>query len=358
MLTLGKIYELAISLGMEADPRGNVEVRRLLGKTRKRYNELKKKEKEEFDADALFNPYPDTRILYGDKEQKVENILIGIDIEVGEILLADRLRERGEKIDLIISHHPEGYAWAGFYEVMNMQADILHKYGVPINVAEGILKDRIKEVERKVMPVNHQRAVDCAKLLDIPFICIHTPADNLVTNYLQTEIEGKKLATLKDLLDFLKNIPEYKTATDEKAGPKILVGSPESKCGKIFVDMTGGTEGSKEAPERLVQAGIGTVIGMHMGEELRKKAEKNLLNVIIAGHIASDNIGLNLFLDNLSMEGKINSCSGFRRVERAKKELKEEAQKEEKEAKEAKEKEEIREEEKEEAKAQEEKKKA
>lgn len=331
MLTVGKIYELALQWGMEADPRGNVEVKRLLGKTRKKYNELKKKEKEEFDTDALFNPYSDTRILYGDKEQKVENILIGIDMEVGEILLADRLREKGEKIDLVVSHHPEGYAWAGFYGVMNMQADILHKYGVPINVAEGILKDRIQEVERKVMPANHQRAVDCAKLLGIPFICIHTPADNLVTTYLQSAIESKKLATLKDLLDFLKEIPEYKEATGGKAGPKILVGGPENKCGKIFVDMTGGTEGSKKAPEKLVQAGVGTVVGMHMGEELRKKAEKNLLNVIIAGHIASDNIGLNLFLDKLSKEGKIKvtDCSGFRRVERVEEKVEEKEKKEE-----------------------------
>lgn len=74
-----------------------------------------------------------------------------------------------------------------------MQADILNKFGVPINVAEDILSDRIKEVQRRVMPINHTRAVDAARLLNIPFMCVHTPADNAVTTYLQQLIDNKNL---------------------------------------------------------------------------------------------------------------------------------------------------------------------
>ena len=40
------------------------------------------------------------------------------------------------------------------------------------------------------------------------------------------------------------------------AGPNILIGSKERRTGKIFVDMTGGTGGSKDAFERLSQAGV------------------------------------------------------------------------------------------------------
>jgi putative NIF3 family GTP cyclohydrolase 1 type 2 len=57
---------------------------------------------------------------------------------------------------------------------------------------------------------------------------------------------------------------------------------------------------------------------MHLSEEHRKEAEKNHLNVVMAGHIASDNLGLNLLLDEVlkGSETHILSCSGFLRVSR------------------------------------------
>jgi len=230
-------------------------------------------------------------------------------------MLADRLREKGEAVDLVISHHPEGRAYANFYEVMHMQADILNKFGVPINVAEDILSDRIKEVQRGVMPINHTRAVDAARLLNIPFMCVHTPADNAVTAYLQQLIDNKKPDTMKDVLEILKEIPEYQDAAKNNAGPNIMIGSKERRTGKIFVDMTGGTGGSKDAFEKLSQAGVGTIVAMHISEDHRKEAEKHHINVVIAGHIASDNLGMNLLLDGLTAIDAAG-CSGFRRIKR------------------------------------------
>ena len=89
--------------------------------------------------------------------------------------------------------------------------------------------------------------------------------------------------------------------------------------GEILVDMTGGTEGPEAAIERLAAAGVGTIVGMHMGDKLRKEAEKQHVNVVIAGHISSDNIGVNLFLDQLEKQG-VNciAFSGLERVSRVK----------------------------------------
>ncbi|MDI6704519.1 MAG: NGG1p interacting factor NIF3 [bacterium] len=318
MLTVGSIYETAIIFGMAADPRGEKDAKRELERVKKRYKGLKKDEKEEFDKQKLKNPYADTRILYGDEKRVVERILVGIDMEIGEVLLADRLREKGKTIDLIISHHPEGYALTSFYEVMHMQADVLNKYGVPINIAEGVLKERIQEVERKVMPVNYNRAVDVARLFDIPFICVHTPCDNLVTAFLQKLFDKAKSETIKDIINELKDIPEYKQAVQDNAGPKILVGSEDNRAGKIFVEMTGGTEGSKEAIEKLANAGVGTIVTMHYSDKLRKEAEKYHINIVVAGHMASDTLGLNLFLDKLTKKDNLEiiACSGFRRIAR------------------------------------------
>ena len=56
---------------------------------------------------------------------------------------------------------------------------------------------------------------------------------------------------------------------------------------------------------------------MHMKEESREEAIKNHINVIVAGHISSDSLGMNLFLDKLAAKNiKIIPCSGLTRVRR------------------------------------------
>ncbi|HLA51506.1 MAG TPA: NGG1p interacting factor NIF3 [Thermodesulfobacteriota bacterium] len=311
------IYAKAVRRGIELDPRGKVQVEAELKRVKKDFDELKEDKKKDFDKERLINPYADTRILYGEPDRDIKTVLAGIDMEVGEVLLADRLRNSGRPIDLIISHHPEGMAMAALYEVMDMQSGILLKYGVPINVAEDIMSDRIKEVERRLLPANHTRAVDAAKLLDMPFMCIHTPADNAVANYLQKVFDEKKPDYISDIIDILKDIPEYKDAVNEKAGPKVVVGSEKRKTGNIFVDMTGGTGGSKDIYEKLSIAGIGTIVGMHIGEDHKKEAEKHHVNVVIAGHMSSDNLGVNLLFDDIFEKSvEIVAASGFRRFSR------------------------------------------
>lgn len=311
------IYETAVRKGMAADPRSEKGVRKLLARREKDYADLKESEKNDFDLETLRNPYSDTRVLYGDPDQDVQGVLAGIDMEVGEILLADRLREKGKRIDLIISHHPEGKAMAALYDVMHIQEDELHQLGVPINVAEGLMAGRISEVERRFMPLNHNRAVDAAALLNIPMMCVHTPADNLVQDYLTRYFAKNAPETVGDIVKLLKEIPEYKEGMKRKAGPKIVVGSEKRMAGRIFVDMTGGTSGARESYEKLAAAGVGTIVGMHMTEDHRKEAEKHHINVVIAGHMASDSLGLNLFLDELVQRGvEIIPCSGLLRVSR------------------------------------------
>lgn len=319
-MKLKDLYDRAIEIGIENDPRGRGIVLKDLDAKRKDFDSLRDDEKEFFDRESLENPYSDSRILNGTGEEEIANILVGIDMEVSEVLLCDRLREKGAGIDLAMSHHPSGRAYANLYDVMRIQSDILHRFGVPISVAEDLMDGRMREVERKLMPVNHTRAVDAAKLLGIPFICLHTPADNMVATYLQRTFEERKPYTIADLMDILRALPEYREAASNGAGPKILIGSKTRKTGKVFVDMTGGTEGSKDIFESMVSSGINTIVAMHLSEEHRKEAEKNHLNVVIAGHISSDNLGLNLLLDEVMRSAEtplaVSECSGFRRFSR------------------------------------------
>lgn len=312
-----EIYNLAIQKGIEADFRGRDFVANLLRIKKEKYEKLSPGEKENFDLESLENPFLDSRILHVAEDKEIKKVLVGIDISPAEILMA---KEIGG-VDLIISHHPLGKALASLADVMELQADVLNHYGVPINVAEGLMRPRISEVARGVNSANHQRTVDAAKILKFNLICCHTVCDNLSAKFLKEKIEGQNLFKLEDLMKVLNQIPEYKEAAKIGAGPKIFVGSPENRCGKIaLTEITGGTEGSPKLYEKMAQAGIGTIVGMHISEEHKKEAEAANINVVIAGHISSDSIGVNLFLDELEKQGiEIVPCSGLIRVSRVNK---------------------------------------
>ena len=318
-MKLEKLYRKAVDIGIANDQRGKNEIKKILQEEKEKFDKLKKDELDFYDEDRLFNPFADSRVLNGDLDKNVKTAIVGIDMQVGEVLLTYLLnRDFDKKIDLIISHHPEGYALAQLHDVMKLQADLMAAYGVNISVAEQLMEKRISEVQRRLLPINHTRAVDAARILKIPMMCIHTPADNCVTSYLKKTFAAKKPGRLKDLLQILKDIPEYKKSSALQVPPKIVNGSENNKCGKIYIEMTGGTEGSKEIFEKFANSGISTLVGMHFSEEHLDNAKKANLNVVIAGHVSSDVLGLNLLFDEIEKEEKLEfvGVSGFERIKR------------------------------------------
>ncbi len=321
-MTIKQIYELAIKLGIQNDLRGAEVVQKRLKREKDLYNKLSDQDKKEFDKEKLVNPFSDSRMFTNNPDKLVKRILVGIDIGTEELLLAKELA-KDKPIDLVLSHHPIGPALAGLHEVMHLQAEIMEKYGVPINIAQNLTKLRLEEVSRSVSSSNHNRVLDAAKLLGFDMMCTHTTADNMVANFLDKYLKRnqKSIERVSDIFDLIKKIPEYHEAMKLKSGPELFAGSRDNFVGKIaLTEVTGGTSGSKDLYEKLSQAGVGTIIGMHMQEEYKVEAEKNHINVIIAGHMSSDSIGMNLFLDEIEKRGvEIIPCSGLIRVKRFKK---------------------------------------
>ena len=317
-MTLEQIYRLAVDMGIKADPRGVAGVKKVLARRKQDYQELSKSKRQEFDLEDLNNPYTDSRILLGEGKLKVDKILAGIDITAAEVVLADRLNQQGAGIDLLIGHHPVGGPLAALHEVMEVQADLMAAHGVPINIAEGLMRERIKEVQRSVAPRNHNQTVDAARLLNLAVMCTHTVTDNLVYDFLEKLLAKKAPETVGDVVKVLKEVPEYKEATRGKAGPMIFAGEEKNRAGKVApLEITGGTEASHLVYEKLAIAGVGTIVGMHAAEDHRKECIKHHLNLVIAGHMSSDSLGMNLLLDELEKRGvKIVPCSGLIRVRR------------------------------------------
>ena len=232
---------------------------------------------------------------------QIHKVLFGVDMEAAEILLAKELGYDG-----VITHHPKGdNPMINLFQVMDNQIDRMVEAGVPINKAQKALAERKGEVDRRMHVNNYDRASSAARLLGMPFIGIHTPADIMaektVQEHLNQSLKSRPKATLQDVLTSLEELPEYKYTL---AKPVIRVGNPDSYAGRVFVTMAGGTSGGKEVYKAYFEAGIGTLIVMHMPEDVIKAVkEQNIGNVIVAGHMASDSVGINKIIEALEREG-------------------------------------------------------
>jgi putative NIF3 family GTP cyclohydrolase 1 type 2 len=239
----------------------------------------------------------------------IKKVMFGIDMEGPELIIAKQLG-----YDCVITHHPKGGdPLVSFAAVMNSQIDRMVQAGIPINKAQKALAERKEEVDRLRQVENYDRAVSAAKLLQMPYIVLHTPTDILaeaiVQEHLDTRFAASPKATLAEVEDALLEIPEYRNAL---AKPKIRVGSKESFAGLIFATMAGGTSGGKEVFKAYFEAGVGTLVVMHAPDEVLKAVrEQNLGNVIVAGHMASDSVGVNSVIKALEANGiEVTRASG------------------------------------------------
>ena len=321
-MKLSKLFHRAVELGIDADPRGKDRIQKLL----KRYGERQKKlegvEKDLFDEERTWNPYGDSRIINGTGEEDVKTLMVCIDGEIQEILLADRLREKGHKIDCVMIHHPEGRALADLDKVMPVQVDVYAQAGVPVNHSEGLLKPRMDRIWRAIHADNLFRSERAAELLGIPAFCCHTITDNLVWRFMEKTVckKEKEFDSLKDIINALLKIPEYHWYAKKGNPPIIVHGSENSRVGKLVAtEFTGGTNGPEELIEKQSHAGVGTILAMHFTEKEVEKGKEHHMNLIQCSHMASDAIGINLLLDELAKEEKklaTVDVSGFIRVKR------------------------------------------
>lgn len=237
----------------------------------------------------------------------IKKILFGVDIETAEIMLGHQLG-----VDCCITHHPKaGNPRLNLYQVMNNQIQRMVEAGVPINKAQKALKKQRDKIERGSHPLNYDRVTSAAKLLNMPFLAIHTPCDILAEETVQEHLDSKlnPESTVQDVVDALMELPEYQNT---KAQPKIRCGGKDDFAGKVFVTMAGGTGGGKDVAKAYFEAGIGTLIVMHMPEDvLTAIREQNIGNVIVAGHMASDSVGINKVIEKFESQGiEVLRCSG------------------------------------------------
>lgn len=249
----------------------------------------------------------DAAVIFSGED--INKVLVGIDMNTPELLIGKVMG-----YDCVVSHHPRNTDLPGMTNLFREQMYAMNRQGVPLNEAQKLIEKPASDMEKQDHAFNHNRNASAAEVLKMPFVCIHTPADIIVENAIQKMMDErfaeKPRTKLKEIVDALKEIEEYKKAL---LPPKIAVGSAESYAGKIHVIMSGVTGGGPEVYKSYFRAGVGTLILMHASEDdIKAVKEQNIGNIIIAGHMASDSYGMNRIIEEWEKRGlEVTRMSGL-----------------------------------------------
>jgi len=221
--------------------------------------------------------------------KNIKKVLMGVDMDTAELLLAQQLG-----FDCVVSHHPRNTN-VEMVNVLNDHILKLEALGVPRNRSQKLLAERKEELSYNLHVANSRRTESAAKLMNMPFMCIHTPTDligeAIVQNFLDEKFKGKPETKLQDIVEALEEIGEYKNSARK---PVIRVGAKESYAGKIYVLMSGLTGPGPKITKEYFEAGVGTLVLMHIPEKDAKEVKEQAIgNIVVAGHMSSDSLGLN-----------------------------------------------------------------
>lgn len=228
--------------------------------------------------------------------------MFGIDIDSGELALAKQLG-----FDLVIAHHPSGGGtWAGFPTVLVRHQKIMMDAGVPEEEARAAVWQLQGEHGPRTHAMNYDRLPSVARLLGLPFMNIHGPADEVGRRVMHETIAAKvgKKSAVGDAVAALEQLPEF-----AKAATAILIriGRPDAHLGKWVVSHGAGTNGGYPVASELFRHGVDTVFYIHVDaaqlRQLQKEFEDHGKNLVVTGHIASDSVGINVIIRRLRKEG-------------------------------------------------------
>ena len=320
-MTLRELYETAIEIGLEVDPRGREALDRQLERRREEYTALADWRKPYYDQERFNNPYGDVRIVNGPEDTELDTILMGINIGTQELLLADHLRANGTRIDAVISHHTNGIGVPAdtlIYDTVPYLVDLLEGAGVARADAEPHIADMMTDRWNYAEDFN-RNGIDMAQLLGLPLACIHTPADFHHGRGVRGAIAAANAETVVDVVQALLALPEFQGAARIGAIPRIMAGDAEQPAGRIFHQDGGGWMFPAEVIPLLREAGVGTFVTIGCPSEHQKIAEELGMGWVRMPHGACDNVGLNLLLDKVEQRlGPLNviACNYFERVKR------------------------------------------
>ncbi len=238
----------------------------------------------------------------------IERVMMGIDIGEAELLLA---KQQG--FDCAIAHHPAGgTARVRFHEVLARHQEMMMAHGVPPAVATEAVAELALRREIAGHASNYDRAPAVARLLQLPFMSIHTPLDEIGRQRMVRRLEGcDPASTVGDAIEALRTLGEFQKAL---TAIETRLGRKDNPLGRWVVVHGAGTNGGYSVAKAYFSHGADTVLYIHVSptdlKRLREDPELSGKNLIVTGHIASDSVGINPYVERLRQEGLEVTCVG------------------------------------------------
>jgi len=240
--------------------------------------------------------------------KNIRRVLLGIDIGAAELKLAKDLG-----YDCCIAHHPMSQLM-GAWKVYEWHVDQMVAAGVSKHDALQAVTATLtrSEILSHIYNYDHLRSV--AALLEMPFLNIHSPCDEIGRRIIQGKIDetlkAKPQATVGDIVDAIGTIGEFRNAETQIL---VRLGRRENQAGRVVFSHAALTNGGAAVANAYFKHGTGTVVYIHIApEELARLQQDNLGNLIVTGHIASDSVGINPYVARLRDAGiEIDTFSGI-----------------------------------------------
>jgi putative NIF3 family GTP cyclohydrolase 1 type 2 len=239
----------------------------------------------------------------------IRRILAGIDLRAPEIAIA-----KGMGFDAVLTHHPVGAGTLHFHRVLARHVDQMIAAGVPEAAARAAIDDTAEA--RRVLDSmsNYDHDPSIARLLDMPYLNIHTPLDEIGRRRMADAAASLPAdSTVADLVRcFEGTFGEFRSASTQV---EIAVGKATHRLGRVAVSHGAGTNGGYAVGKAYFEHGIDTLVYIHCrpDEARRLEAEFGMTkSLVVTGHIASDSVGINPYLDRLRREGlEVTTASGI-----------------------------------------------
>lgn len=240
---------------------------------------------------------------------RISSILMGIDVGTAELFMARQLGYHA-----VIAHHPAGYA-GPYWDVYHLHVQQMTAAGVPREVAEAAVADRVMAFRAAAQRDNYDHVASVARLLELPFLNIHSPLDEVGRRIMQQAIDERLVrqpgATVGDLRDALMALPPYSAARTEM---QVALGAWDAPARRTVVSHAAYTNGGYAVARAYLTHGIDTVCCIHFPlEDAQRLAREGVRgNILVMGHIAGDSVGINPYVERLRADGlEVTTFSGI-----------------------------------------------
>lgn len=234
----------------------------------------------------------------------IKNVFFGIDIGVEELLWA---KQQG--FDLVIAHHPPNAALR-YEDIYKRHATFMMQAGIPAEEAHSAIADKLVDLHIQSKTENFTRVVGMAKLLNMPFMNVHVPIDEITRKTLQKTIDDMLPATVSDIVHEINQIDPF---PHSPVKVETIMGDPKQKVDRLPVLIGAFTNGGYKVAKVWFDHGFPGVVYMHTAPQEFQKLKADFPDrvLVLTGHMPGDYVGALIFLRELKKKG-INVVSvGF-----------------------------------------------